>query len=171
MELKAELLKPFTKKQRMDFIVEQNHRNGYEIRYVKEEQPVETKSGQTLETTKTVITAIQAWGLTEEEQAEQQAQKEAERIARLSLTRGDVFRGLLQAKQTTRAQLRAMIEAMPEETQEQVVAKELALIDFDEALNFFRGNPLIDALGAQLGITKEQLDKFFDTNDYQELIG
>lgn len=97
-------------------------------------------------------------------------QKEAERIAQLHLTRGDVFRGLLQAKGITRSQLRSMIETMPEETQEQQLAKEMALIDFDEALDFYRGVPLIDTLGLQLGITSEQMTKFFETNDYHELI-
>lgn len=47
MEIKSELLKPYTEKQRADFIVEQNHKNGYEIR--------ETE------------TSLEAWGKTEEE--------------------------------------------------------------------------------------------------------
>lgn len=99
-----------------------------------------------------------------EEELEQQ---EKERIAMLSLTRGDVFRGLLMAKGVTRAQLRAMIE-----TNEllSVVEKEMALIDFDEALNFYRGNALIDTVGLALGITSEQLDKFFETNNYTYLL-
>lgn len=102
-------------------------------------------------------------------EAEQEA-KEQERIAMLKLTRGDVFRGLLQAKGITRAMLRATIEAMPEETQEQALIKEMALIDFDEALDFYRGNALIDTVGLQLGITKKQLDAFFETNDYTKLL-
>ena len=105
--------------------------------------------------------------LKDEAWEEKQAQKERERIAMLSLTRGDVFRGLLMAKGVTRAQLRAMIE-----TNEllSVVEKEMALIDFDEALNFYRGNALIDTVGLALGITSEQLDKFFETNDYTKLL-
>ena len=102
-----------------------------------------------------------------EEYLEKQVQKERERIAKLSLTRGDVFRGLLQAKQVTRAQIRAMIENNETLT---MLQKEMALIDFDEALNFYRGNPLIDTLGATLGITSEQLDQFFETNDYTVLL-
>lgn len=47
MEIKAELLKPYTNKQRTDFIVQQNHRNGYTIE----------------ETDKALI----AWGKTDEE--------------------------------------------------------------------------------------------------------
>lgn len=146
MEIKAELNKPYTETQKMDFIVEQNHNLGYEIR--------ETE------------TALQAWGYTEEEEAQQ----EAERIAQLHLTRGDVFRALLLARQVTRTQLRAMIEQMPEETPEQMISKEYALIDFDESLDFYRGVQLIDTLGQQLGISSEAMTQFFETNDWHYLI-
>ena len=105
--------------------------------------------------------------LKDEAWEEKQAQKERERIAMLSLTRGDVFRGLLLAKQVTRAEIRAMIEN--NETLS-ILQKEMALIDFDEALNFYRGNTLIDTLGMTLGITSEQLDAFFETNDYTVLL-
>ena len=88
----------------------------------------------------------------------------------LKLTRGDVFRGILQAKGVTRQQLRAVIETMPEETEEEKIKKELALIDFDEALYFYRRNPLIDKVGAQLGISNYQMTRFFMTNDYHALI-
>lgn len=101
---------------------------------------------------------------------EKQRQKERERIANLHMTRGDVFRGLLLAKGVTRAQLRAVIENLPEETNEQSVAKEMALIDFDEALDFYRGVALIDTVGVQLGITPHQMDRFFDTKDWHELM-
>lgn len=64
MEIKATLNKPYTDKQRLDFIVAQNHQNGYEI--------------------KETSTAIEAWGFTEEERAEQQKQAhKAELIAQL----------------------------------------------------------------------------------------
>ena len=59
---------------------------------------------------------------------------------------------------------------MPETTEEDKLQKELALIDFDEALYFYRRNPLIDKVGAQLGITVYQMTKFFKTNNYHELI-
>ena len=101
---------------------------------------------------------------------QEQKQKEQERIGQLYLTRGDVFRGLLQAKGVTRSQIRAKIDLMPEETQEQRVQKELAYIDFDEALNFYRGVPLVDTLSSALGITSGQMTKFFETGDWHELI-
>ena len=49
MEIKAELLKPYTENERMDFIVEQNHKNGYEIK--------ETE------------TSLEAWGKTDDDYA------------------------------------------------------------------------------------------------------
>jgi hypothetical protein len=101
---------------------------------------------------------------------EKQRQKEAERIAQLHLTRGDVFRALLLARQVTRSQIRALIEAMPDETPEQQIAKEYALIDFDESLDFFRGVGLIDTLGQQLGISSEAMTQFFETNDWHYLV-
>lgn len=55
MEIKAELLKPYSEEQRLDFVVEQNHELGYEIK--------ETEL------------ALQAWGYTD---AEIIAQREAE---------------------------------------------------------------------------------------------
>lgn len=52
MEIKAQLNKPYTDKQRMDFIVENNHNLGYVI----EETPE----------------ALEAWGYTQEEIEEQE---------------------------------------------------------------------------------------------------
>ena len=64
MQLKATLEKPYEEKQRLDFIVEQNHNNGYEIK--------ETE------------TAFEAWGKTAEEQAEEAKQAhKADLIAQL----------------------------------------------------------------------------------------
>lgn len=50
MEIKAQLNKPYSDKQRADFIVENNHNKGYEI--------------------KEVADGLEAWGLTAEEQTE-----------------------------------------------------------------------------------------------------
>lgn len=101
---------------------------------------------------------------------EELEQQEKERIAKLYLTRGDVFRGLLQAKGIIKDQIKTMIDVMPANTPEEIIAKEMAKIDFEDALNFYRGNALIDTLGLALGITSEQLDKFFEYNDYTYLL-
>ncbi len=60
MEIKATLNKPYTDAQRLEFIVEQNHQNGYEIK--------ETQA------------ALEAWGHTEEEKAEQQKRAHKEEL-------------------------------------------------------------------------------------------
>ena len=57
-----------------------------------------------------------------------------------------------------------------DKTEEEKLAKELALIDFDEALYFYRRNPLIDKVGQQLGIINYQMTKFFETNDWHKLV-
>ena len=134
MEIKATLQKPYTDNERMDFIVEYNHGMGY-----------------TIEETET---ELQALGYTEEEIAEQ----ERERIAKLNLTKREVFLGLYQAKGVTPDMIKAQI------TDPQ------ALIEFEYANDYYRGNPLIDIVGATLGILPEQLDCFFETNDYTCLL-
>ena len=89
---------------------------------------------------------------------EQKEQEEKERIAKLKLTKREVFLGLYQAKGVTPDILKAQIQD-PQ-----------ALIEFEYANDYYRGNPLIDMVGAQLGITPKQLDNFFETNDYTKLI-
>lgn len=74
MELKAKLNKPYTDKEKLDFIVKYNHKSGYEIK--------ETPQG------------LKALGLTSEEINKQ----EKERILKLSLTRADVERALYKAR-------------------------------------------------------------------------
>ena len=100
---------------------------------------------------------------------EDKAQKERERIANLHLTRGDVFRGLLLARGVTRADIRGIIEAMPETTPQEKIDKEMALIDFDEALEFYRGVSLVDTIASKLQIDSALMDKFFQTCNWQEL--
>ena len=134
MEIKATLNKPYTEEERIEFIVEYSHNQGLVIEETEDE--------------------LQALGYTEEELA----QFERERIAKLKLTKREVFLGLFQAKGITPDMIKAQI------TDPQ------ALIEFEYANDYYRGNPLINIIGAQLGITSEQLDKFFETNDYTCLL-
>ena len=92
------------------------------------------------------------------EYEQKQIQKEKERIAKLSLTKREVFLGLFQAKGVTPDQIKAQI------------TDPMALIEFEYANDYYRFNPLIDVVGNALGITSEQLDKFFDTKDYTVLL-
>ena len=139
MEIKATLNKPYTNKQRMDFIVEQNHKNGYEIK--------ETE------------TALEAWGYTEEEIKA----RERQRLDFLILTPSDVERALYYSPlQMDFNDLKALIA----EKAPQIDLKGLA-IEF-RANNFYRGavdkdgNRIIDMVGAILGYTPEDMDYLFE---------
>lgn len=94
-----------------------------------------------------------------------QAQKEAERIAKLYLTGADVERGIYQAKGMDFDDIMAFVMANPPQGLD-VKALKIEL----KANHFYRGNPYVNAVGALLGFTPEQLDKFFETNDYTYLL-
>lgn len=97
-------------------------------------------------------------------EAEQEL-KERERIARLNLTGSDVERGIYKAKGMDFNDILAYVtQLQPEGLDIKALGIEL------KANNFYRGNPYVDAVGALLGFTSEQLDKFFETNDYTSLL-
>ena len=89
--------------------------------------------------------ALEVWDYTDEEKA----QREKEYINQLSLTKREVFLALYKDKGITPEQIKAQIQE-PE-----------ALIEFEYANDYFRGNPLIDLIGQTLGYTSEQLDYLF----------
>ena len=140
MEIKAVLQKPYTDDERIEFIVQYNHNKGYEIE--------ETE------------TELQALWYTDDELALQ----EKERIAKLYLTSADVERGFYQAKGMDFDDIMTSVMTNPPQGLD-VKALKIEL----KANHFYRGNPYVEAVGALLGFTSEQLDKFFETNDSQYL--
>lgn len=96
--------------------------------------------------------------MTVEEMEAKEIQKERKRLNMLSMTKREMFLGLYRAKGITPDMLKAKITG-PQ-----------ALIELEYANDYYRGNPLIDTIGSQLGFTTEQLDKFFETKDYNCLI-
>ena len=104
--------------------------------------------------------------MTVEEKEAKQAQKERERLDKLSMTRGDVFEALILARGLTKPQIRAMIE----QAELDAMTKALYLNRFDEALDFYRGFPVFDMLGQVLGVTPKQLDMFFTDKNYKHLL-
>jgi hypothetical protein len=154
MEIKATLNKPYTEKQRADFIVENNHQHGYEIR--------ETE------------TALEAWGYTEEEKEEQ----EKARILELSMTRSDFFDGMIMAFGLDSKELRVIVENVLGQINVTPVQIRVALNNYDNALNFYRKHTLFTLINnVQIPISETMYllftdyiwDKFFDTKDYTEL--
>lgn len=93
----------------------------------------------------------------------EQVRQEAERIAMLNLTAADVERAIYKAKGLDFNDVISLVEKQKATIDIKALQIEL------KANNFYRGNPYIDAVGTILGFTKEQLDKFFDTNDYRYL--
>lgn len=96
----------------------------------------------------------------------EQARKERERLNLLSMTRGDMFEAIILAFGKTKADIRSMIENVEGLTD---IERALYLNRFDEALDFYRGYPAVDLIGKMLGVSSEQLDKFFETKDYHYL--
>ena len=133
MEIKATLNKPYTDKQKNDFIVENNHNNGYEIK--------ETE------------TALEAWGYTEEEVQE----LEQERINNLKVTKR-VFALGLQQIGITYTQLKELI-----------ATNEQAQLEWDLCVELQRSNPLLDIMGAKLGVTPEQINYIFRKANGEEI--
>lgn len=142
------LQKPYTDKQRIDFIVQYNHNQGLVIEETSE-------ALYALEANEIMVDGVPQ---VDPEYEAKQAQMGKERIARLSLTKREVFLGLYQAKGVTPDMIKAQI------------TDPAALIEFEYANDYYRGNPLIDIVGLALGITPEQLDKFFEFNDYTYLL-
>lgn len=141
MEIKAKLLKPYTENQKIDFVVEYNHNQGYKIEETNNE--------------------LLALGYSQEELA----QFETERIAKLYLTGADVERAIYQAKGMDFDDILAFVTANPPEGLD-VKALKIEL----KANHFYRGNPYVSAIGALLGFTEEQLNKFFEDGDYKHLL-
>lgn len=100
MEIKATLQKPYEEKDRLDFIVEQNHKNGYEI--------------------KETDTALEALGYTAEEIAEQEKQaQKANFIAQLDALDLKTIRALraIQAGTGTDADVQRLAELEEQATE------------------------------------------------------
>lgn len=80
---------------------------------------------------------------------EEQAEKERQRIAMLSCTKRD-FALLLQEQGITYTQLKALI-----------AQNEQAQMEWELCERLYRFNPLLDIMGAQLGVSSEMLDYIF----------
>jgi hypothetical protein len=105
------------------------------------------------------------------EYEEKEAQKERERIGNLKLTGADVERGIYQAKGIDFEDIIEMVETLIFAEAPQVKGLDLKALRIElKANHFYRGNPYVNAVGALLGFTEEQLDKFFEFNDYTYLL-
>lgn len=97
---------------------------------------------------------------------EKQALIEKERIAQLNMTRGDFIEGLILALGKDETDIIARIEQLPITD----IEKKVYISRVKNALDFYRGYPVIDVLCEDLGLTTEQMTQFFETKDYKHLI-
>jgi hypothetical protein len=141
MEIKATLQKPYTEEEKIEFIVEYNHNQSL-----------------TIEETETELQAL-------DYTAEELQQEEQERIAMLNLTAADVERGIYKAKGMDFDDIVDYLKVYPQEGLD-IKALKIEL----KANHFYRGNNYVNAIGALLGFTSEQLDKFFEDGDYTHLL-
>lgn len=81
----------------------------------------------------------------------EQAQKERLRLNMLNLTKADVLLALYQDKGITPEDIKTMLkDNVP------------ALIKFDYASSYYRGDEVVNALGLALGYTTEEMDYLFE---------
>lgn len=144
------LEKDFTEKEKLDFIVKYNHINGLKIEetdsaiYALEEWEEINNLGE-------VINNIENYKL-------EQIKKEANRIANLKLTKREVFLALYNHS-----------GILPDDIKKMIITPE-ALIEFEYANEYYRGNPLIENIGKMLGYSKEDLDYLFEYKNLPESI-
>ena len=85
----------------------------------------------------------------------EQAQKERERLNMLNLTKADVLLALYQDKGIT-----------PEDIKTMLKDNTPALIKFDYASSYYRGDEVVNALGLTLGYTTEEMDYLFENKSF-----
>ena len=108
------------------------------------------KLGYSIEEQSTKLVAL---GPTQEETK----QEERNRKDMLALTRCDVLKALYQAKGITPNDIKTLLKDNVE-----------ALIELEYAQNFYRGHPMIKAIGEQLGFTSDDLDYLFENKKFKE---
>ena len=92
---------------------------------------------------------------TDEEYEQEQAEKERQRLNLLNLTKADVLLALYQDKGITPEDIKIMLkDNVP------------ALIKFDYASSYYRGDDVVNALGLALGYTTEEMDYLFENKTF-----
>lgn len=115
MEIKATLNKPYTDRERADFIVENNHKKGYEIK--------ETEA------------SLEAWGLTEEEQVEKDL---GDKQTQVRAVREQYFVDYVDWYQSKPL----LWEEMTEEEKQDIADYRKYLMDYTKGESWWEKNPL-----------------------------
>ena len=161
------LLKPYTEKQRIDFIVTYNHGQGLMIE--------ETDKAMYALLPNEIM--VDGEPIVDPDYEEKQRQKEKARIQELSMTRSDFFDGTIKAFGADDTALLQIIQAVLAQSEMSEIEKKVAINNFKNALNFYRKHPLFTLLSgipipmptnATVVITEDQWDRFFDKTDKRD---
>ena len=90
-----------------------------------------------------------------EEYKQEQVQKERQRLDMLNLTKADVLLALYQDKGITPDDIKTMLKDNTP-----------ALIKFDYASSYYRGDEVVNALGLALGYTADEMDYLFENKAF-----
>ena len=169
------LPKPYTDKERIDFIVTYNHMQGLLIE--------ETDEAMYALLPNEIM--VDGHPEVDPDYEEKQRQKEKARIMELSMTRSDFFDGTIKAFGADDAALLQIVQTVIGQTEMSEIEKKIAVNNFKNALNFYRKHPLFTILSGvpipmptnvTVVITEEQWDRFFDETNkrnpdaYKELL-
>ena len=92
-----------------------------------------------------------------EEYAQAEAQRERQRLNLLNLTKADVLLALYEDKGLT-----------PDDIKEMLKDNVPALIKFDYASSYYRGDEVVNTLGLALGYTTEEMDYLFENKTFPQ---
>lgn len=155
------LNKPYTDKQRVNFVVQYNHNQNLTIEETD-------KALYALEANEIMVDGEP---IIDPEYEAKQAQKEHDRIQELSMTRSDFFDGTIMAWGVGQDELLIIIQDLLSVLPIENTQKLIAINNYKNALNFYRKHDLFKMLVGyaiplnetyQITIMDEELDKFFD---------
>ena len=149
------LTKPYTQEQRNDFLSKYH-------RQMKLRTQETSKYLFALEADEMIVNDEIVINPEYEQQKEQEKRQE---IAMLSLTGADVERGIYQAKGMDFDDIVNFIANNPPMDLD-IKALKIEL----KANHFYRANPYVSSVGTLLGFSESQLDNFFKTGDWHELV-
>ena len=137
---------PYSEQDRLKFIVQFNHQQRLNIEIIDNHVFVNYPTYYALEANEIMVNNEP---VVDPDYEAKQAQKEKERIAKLTCTKR-VFALMLQELGITYTMLKQLI-----------ATNEQAQLEWDLCVELQRSNPLLDVMALQLGITPEQLDGLF----------
>lgn len=181
MEIKAELQYPYTEEQRVEFIIEENHKKGYEIReYVHtHSKEIEVDDYETIKELVDVEVRVDEEGqpIIEQQEVEKRVKvgthlenREEEVIdlqawgyteEEIEEQKKEAIKQLTCTKRVFALMLKELGVDYLTQLKPLIESNPDAQLEWELCVELLRANPMLDLMGKQLGITSEQLNKLF----------